>query len=215
MPKEKKYLKLEAGERKAVRQSGAMRTARKTGTVTNIYSGKSGGLWKKGIGSERTSPNPDAVKRSSTTPQVETKRTSSMSGEIGEFQRGQYRKQGEINQAEFEKTRLGSRMVKKAEKAIARKEKKGEDVSMLRGNLSGGVRADAQGRDFRYEFKKSYKKPSDEAKRKMLSQMSAEEKKQKKTEKTKSRLESKLKKAEIVGERKNTRLAKRTAKRNS
>jgi hypothetical protein len=188
-----------------------MRTARRTGNVTNIYSGRSGGLWKKDVSEERSGPIPDAVKRSSTTPQVETKRTTSMGGKIGEFQRAAYRKQGEINQAEFEKTRLGARMVKKAGKAIARKEKKGEDVSMVKANLMGGVRADAKGRDFRYEFKKSIKKSSDTAKRKMLSQMSAEEKKQNKIDKTKTRLESKLKKAEIVGARKDARRAKRNS----
>lgn len=117
MPREKKYLKLEAGERRAVRQSGAMKEARKTGTKTNIYSGNRGSL----MGTNTLSSNdPQAKTRTKST----TLAGNAKGGTTSEATRIQnadiYKNQSMINQKEFEKTRLGSRMVKKAEKAQTR-----------------------------------------------------------------------------------------------
>jgi hypothetical protein len=229
MPKEKKYLKLEAGERKAMRQSGAMKAARKGGIITKIYTGQRGGLWEPGLSSERRGPSPDATKRSSTTPQVETKRTTSMGGSTGQFQREAYRKQEDINQAEFEKTRLGARMVRKAlktsDKKIAKAEKRGEDTEMLR--VKRGVRQDAALKPKVKLFKatekpignkfamRNYKKAEAEKDR-----LSTQAKSTSRYEKKRERMGRKgdasaLSKAEAAGARKDARLAKRAAKRNS
>lgn len=115
MPREKKYLKLEAGERKTVRQSGAMKEARKTGTKTNIYSGDKGGLMGYRANNEA---KPILRKKSTTSAGTAVGGSTSEATKIKNADI--YKNQSMINQKEFEKTRLGSRMVKKAEKAQTR-----------------------------------------------------------------------------------------------
>ena len=112
MPREKKYLKLEAGERKAVRQSGAMKEARTTGTKTNIYSGEKGGLMGYKANNE-----PKAILRNKKTVSAGDAKKSVTALKTYGLNAGTYEKQSMINQKDFEKTRLGSRMVNKAEKA--------------------------------------------------------------------------------------------------
>jgi hypothetical protein len=107
-----KFEKLEAGERKTVRQSGAMKTARTTGKKTNIYSGEKGGLMGYKANNE-----PKAILRNKKTVSAGDAKASVTALKTYGLNAGTYEKQSMINQKDFEKTRLGSRMVKKAEKA--------------------------------------------------------------------------------------------------
>jgi hypothetical protein len=219
MPKEKKYVKLEAGERKAVRQSGAMKAARKGGVVTKIYSGERGGLWtNKGVKS--TVPDPET--RTKSTPAVDVKRQAG-TPESKVYNREQYIKQGTINQGEFEKTRLGSRMVKKATKSIAKAEKKGQDVEVKKYNLEQGVRRDPNSpivkglyatRSVRAKrgtvpFEKN--KKSEAVKQKLTS----DEKRGQKVEAKKQKMANKIARVEERGQKALARKAARTTRRNS
>lgn len=105
-----KYEKLEKGERKAVRESGAKKLARQQGVTTNIYSGERGGL----VGSQQVGGG------SVTTPILRNKTTEKASfspTKDSESKLKSYNTQSSINQADFGKTRLGSRIIKKAAKA--------------------------------------------------------------------------------------------------
>jgi hypothetical protein len=211
MPREKKYLKLEAGERKAVRLSGAKRVARKTGVITNIYSGEKGALWNsRGSGG---SNSPNAISRRSVK-EVETKRQVS-GNEAKEYNNEAYRKQGLMNQAAFEKTRLGSRIVKKADRAIARKERKGEDVEMIKAERAAGIRANAsrskQIYDTKFDYKKVPYKRVMTATKEQKAKVTAEQKKENKMIKKEEKSKLRLSRAEAAGARKNARSAKRNS----
>lgn len=220
MPKEKKYVKLEAGERKAVRQSGAMKTARKTGLKTNIYSGERGNLFTS------TSPKstvPGATTRTKTTPSVDIKRQAA-STESKEYNNAQYVQQGMINQKEFEKTRLGARMVRKADRAVSRIEKKGGEAPASRytqgapkgvsqkkqlrisGTVSDNVGSGLNKRSFNTMTKKDQAafKKSEKEKTQAL-----------KREKKYERMSNKIARVEERGQRALERKNKRAAKKNS
>jgi hypothetical protein len=219
MPREKKYVKLEAGERKAVRQSGAMRAARKSGAVTNIYSGERGGLWTD---KSPKSTVPGATGRSKSTPILETKRQAGTT-ESKEYNREQYIKQGNINQSEFEKTRLGARMVRKATKNIAKREKRGEDVELPKLHLQNKVRVAGAPLDRgQYKQKKderiSRNSKLGEKLQKEKEKRQAMTKEQKRTAKYESKREKETNKIqrqqlrnEAAGARKNARVAKKNS----
>lgn len=112
-----KYQKLQKGERKAARQTGARKEAKK-GVITEIYSAQKGGglvtsnKSKKGM----ASTNQGAVTLQGRTADVKQKATvGSQEQKAAAFER-----QAQINQAEFEKTRLGARIARKAEKAATK-----------------------------------------------------------------------------------------------
>jgi hypothetical protein len=219
MPREKKYVKLEAGERKAVRASGAMKSARKAGVVTNIYSGERGGLFTD------TSPKstvPGATGRTKSTPIVDTKRQAGTEESKG-YNRDQYTKQGQINQSEFEKTRLGARMVRKATKTIAKKEKRGEDVSVQKNRLQSGVRDLARPLE-----KGQYKQKKDdrisrtsklgeklqrakEQRKEMTQEQKRRAKYETKREKESTKIQRQMLRSEAAGARKNARAAKKNS----
>ena len=119
MAREKKYLKLEAGERKAVRQSGAMKDARKTGTKTNIYSGVRGSL----VGTNPVGNDIKPITRNSKSTSVGKAKGSVTAEKTNQLNSDLYRSQGIQNQKEFEKTRLGARMIKKTESKKAQEYK--------------------------------------------------------------------------------------------
>lgn len=223
MPREKKYVKLEAGERKAVRQSGAMRAA-KSGVKTNIYSGERGNLFTN------TGPKssvPGAVTRTKSTPSVDVKRQAGTT-ESREYNNSQYITQGMINQKEFEKTRLGARMVRKADKAVAKKEKRGEEVfgsryqqgapkparakkqlkvaGVVSGTVGHGLNARGYANMTAAE-KSEYKKKEAEKKR--------TEKYTQKRQRIANRIERQSARNEAAGMRKDARLEKKLAKKKS
>lgn len=112
-----KYVKLEKGERKAIRQTGARKEAKK-GIMTEIYSGQKGGgiVTANKSTKGRSSTNQGAVTLQGRTAEVKLKsKPGTQSEKAAEFER-----QAKINQSEFEKTRLGSRILKKANKAAAK-----------------------------------------------------------------------------------------------
>ena len=219
MPREKKYVKLEAGERKAVRQSGAMRAARRGGVVTNIYSGERGGLWTD------TSPKstvPGATGRTKSTPMVETKRQAGTE-ESKLYNQKQYFKQGQINQAEFEKTRLGARMVKKATKSIAKAEKKGQDVEKAKYLLQNKERSAAQPLERgKYKQKKDDRisrtsklgeklQRAKEQRKEMTQEQKRKAKYETKREKESTKIQRQMLRNEAAGVRKNARAAKKNS----
>ena len=215
MPREKKYVKLEEGERKAVRKSGAMKLARQSGTVTKIYSGEKGGLWND---TNPKSTVPEHTTRSKSTPAVDVKRQAG-SAESKVYNREQYIKQGNINQGEFEKTRLGSRMVKKATKSIARAEKKGQDVELKKNKLQQGVRTDANlpvkglapGRVRRGTVTFNKQKKAEEKKQVLTKQQKSTARSQAKHEKTKTKIERQSARNEAAGMRKDARAARKNS----
>lgn len=119
MPREKKFVKLEKGERKAVRQSGAMKTARTTGEKTNIYSGVRGSL----VGSTMTGRDIKPITRNNKTTSAGKAKSSVTDEKTNQLNSDLYRSQGILNQKEFEKTRLGNRMLKKTESKKAQEYK--------------------------------------------------------------------------------------------
>lgn len=219
MPKEKKYVKLEAGERKAVRKAGAMKTARQSGIVTKIYSGERGGLFTN-TGPKSTVPG--AETRTKSTPSVDVKRQAA-TPESQVYNREQYIKQGAINQGEFEKTRLGSRMVKKATKSIAKAEKKGQDVELKKNKLQQGIRTDANtpikglapGRVRRGTVTFDKQKKAEEKKQKLSADAKRTKKVESKKQKFDNSFDAKLAKSEAIGARRGERQAKRLARKNS
>jgi hypothetical protein len=220
MPKEKKYVKLEAGERKAVRKSGAMKTARTTGLKTNIYSGEKGGLFTS-TGPKSTVPG--ATTRTKSTPSVDVKRQSA-STESKEYNNAQYIQQGMINQKEFEKTRLGARVVRKADKAVAKIEKKGGEVSGSRYTQGApkstsakkqikvaGVSKQSPGYGLN---KRGYSNMTSEQKaaaKKTVAEKKKEESYTKKRERAASKTERQSARNEAAGMRKDARIAKRNS----
>lgn len=115
-----KYEKLVKGERKAVRQSGARKEARK-GVISEIYSAQKGGALLTSNRSDKGSgtTNQGAVSTSGRTASVKLKAKIGTQDEKA----ATFRKQAEINQTQFEKTRLGSRLASKAKK-VATKDSK-------------------------------------------------------------------------------------------
>lgn len=215
MPKEKKYVKLEAGERKAVRKAGAMKTARQSGIVTKIYSGERGGLFTN-TGPKSTVPG--AETRTKSTPSVDVKRQAA-TPESQVYNREQYIKQGAINQGEFEKTRLGSRMVKKATKSIAKAEKKGQDVELKKNKLQQGIRTDANtpikglapGRVRRGTVAFNKQKKQEEKKQVLTKQQKSTARYEAKAEKAKTKTERQSARNEAAGARANARAARKNS----
>ena len=114
MPTKPKYEKLVKGERKAVRKSGVKKMAKK-GEVGEIYTAAKGGaLVTSGRSNKGTaSTNQGAVALTGRTPKDKLKPVVGTQ----EQKAAQFERQAQINQAGFEKTRLGSRITKKAEAA--------------------------------------------------------------------------------------------------
>lgn len=147
-PGKKKFEKLAPGERKAVRKSGAMKEAKKHGVINEIYSGLAGGRMisdpmLKGAGI-RKGTQAGAITDYYRTP---SKREKGSTG--NRYTTGKYdsytenpkmqaqEKIAKLNQSEFEKTRLGSRLVKKATKSAARQ---GKEVKRYTGIISETTR---------------------------------------------------------------------------
>jgi hypothetical protein len=114
MPTKPKYEKLVKGERKTVRKAGVKKMAKK-GEVGEIYTAAKGGAL---ITSNRSS------KHSTTTPEGAVTLTGRTAKDklkpitgSKEEKAAQFERQAQINQAGFEKTRLGSRITKKAQTA--------------------------------------------------------------------------------------------------
>tara|TARA_R110000868_G_scaffold302339_3_gene562887 strand:+ start:585 stop:1229 length:645 start_codon:yes stop_codon:yes gene_type:complete len=214
MPREKKYVKLEAGERKAARQGGAMKRAR-GGVLTNIYSGEKGGLWND---RNPKSTVPEPTTRSKSTPAVDVKRQAG-SAESKVYNREQYIKQGSINQSEFDKTRLGSRIVKKATKSVARDERKGKDVEFKKLQLENKIRTAPQpgdkglapGRVKRGTVTFNKQKKQEEKKQVLTKQEKSTARYQAKAERAKTKTERQSARNEAAGMRKDARVAKRNS----
>lgn len=111
--------KLVAGERKAVRQTGARKEARK-GIVSEIYSGTQGGrLVTAGKMTNRglASTNAGAATESYRTPGV---RKGGATSGSKEQKSAAMQNIASINNAEFQKTRLGAKLEKIATKSAAK-----------------------------------------------------------------------------------------------
>ena len=111
--------KLVAGERKAVRQTGARKEARK-GIVSEIYSGQQGGrLATTGSKTNRgmSSANVGAVTEFYRTPGV---RKGGATVGTKEEKSAAMQKAAAINNAEFQRTRLGAKLEKIATKSAAK-----------------------------------------------------------------------------------------------
>jgi hypothetical protein len=118
MANKPKYEKLVKGERKAVRKSGVKKMAKK-GEVGEIYTAAKGGAMvtsgKSNKGSGSTVQG--AVQLTGRTAKDKLKPVVGTQ----EQKAAQFERQAQINQAGFEKTRLGSRIVRKAEAAARAK----------------------------------------------------------------------------------------------
>lgn len=117
MPNKPKYEKLVKGERKAVRQTGARKEAKK-GIITEIYTAqKGGGLITANKREKGKISTPEgAVSLQGRTVKEKLKPVVGSQ----EQKAAQFERQAQINQAQFEKTRLGNRLKRKAEKAAAK-----------------------------------------------------------------------------------------------
>lgn len=118
MTNKPKYEKLVKGERKAVRKAGARKEA-KSGRVAEIYTAqKGGGL----VTSGKSNKGSASTNQGSVTLQGRTSKDK-IKATIGspEEKAAAFERQTQINQAGFERTRLGSRLKKKAEKVAAKK----------------------------------------------------------------------------------------------
>ena len=142
-PGKKKFEKLMPGERKAVRKSGAMKEAKKHGVITEIYSGLAGGRMitdpmLKGSGI-RKGTQAGAITDYYRTPEKRVKGSTGQRRTTGGYdsytenpKMQAQEKIAKLNQSEFEKTRLGSRLVRKATKSAA---KQGKEVKRYTGSI--------------------------------------------------------------------------------
>lgn len=114
-PKKPKLVK---GERKAVRTTGARKDAKK-GIISEIYTAQKGGkmVTDKGSNRGRVATNQGAVTESYRTPSKKPKTTVGSS----EKKTAAMQRAADVNNAEFQQTRLGSRLEAKAMKAASNK----------------------------------------------------------------------------------------------
>lgn len=114
MPNKQKYEKLVKGERKAVRKTGARKEAKK-GNIAEIYTAQKGGAL---VTSGKSNKGAGPTVQGAVTLQGRTAKDK-IKSPVGsqEEKAAAFERQAQINQANFEKTRLGSRLKKKAERA--------------------------------------------------------------------------------------------------